>query len=122
VIIWGHDVITYARDFTHSSPDQITVNNDGDYLLIYNDSFTSAIQRANPNIMVNVNGSPVTGAETKSHYIRSGSAHTESSGTLVFFLEGLSSGDIISMSSVAEALAGTVDDNQDSLLILWRKR
>jgi hypothetical protein len=121
-ILWENDVITYAADFTHSSPDQITVNNDVDYLLIYNDSFTSALQRASPQITVNVNGFPVTGAETKSHYIRGGSLHTESSGTLVFLLEGLSSGDTISMSSVAEAVTGTVDDNQDSLLILWRKR
>jgi len=124
-ILWENDVITYSSDFSHSTSvnsDRITVNNDGDYLLIYNDVFTSASPRVNPKITVNVNGSAVPGAETKSHYIRNGPPHSESSGSLVFLLKGLSGGDIITLTSVAEAATGTVDDNQDSLLVLLRKR
>ncbi len=124
-ILWENDVITYSSDFTHSAtvnPDQITVNNNGDYLLIYNDSFTSILQRANPKITVNVNGSAVPGAETKSHYIRNGPPRSESSCSLVFLLKGLSAGDVITLTDVAEAITGTVDDSQDGLLVLLRKR
>jgi len=124
-ILCENDVITYSSDFTHSAtvtPDQITVNNNGDYLQIYNDSFTSILQRANPKITVNVNGSTVPGAETKIHYIRNGSLHSESSGSLVFLLKGLSAGDVITLTGVAEAITGTVDDSQNSLLVLLRKR
>ncbi len=123
-ILWENDIISYTSDFTHSvsmNPDRIMVNNDGDYLLIYNDSFTSISKRANPKIVVSVNGSAVSGAETKSHYIRNESPHSESSGSLVFLLKGLSAGDVITLASVAEAITGTVDDNQDSLLVLLRK-
>lgn len=123
-ILWEDDGIIDSSIFTHSTAanaHQITVSRAGDYLLVYNDSFTSAIQRPNPKITVNVNGSAVSGAETKCHYIRNGPPHSESSGTLVFLLKDLSSGDIISLDAVAEALPGTVDDDQDSVLLIWRK-
>jgi hypothetical protein len=124
-ILWENDVIIDTNSFTHSdtvNPEQVTVNNDGDYLLIYNDSFTTTVQRANPKITVNVNGSPAAGAETKCHYIRNGPPHSESSGTLVYLLKGLSTGDIVTLNTQQEGNTGAVDDTSESLLVLWRKQ
>jgi hypothetical protein len=123
-ILWENDNIIDSSVFTHettTNAHEITVNTAGDYLMVYNDSLTSSLQRANPKVTVNVNGSPVTGAETKCHYIRNSDSHNESSGTLVFLLSNLSPEDVISLDSVQEAIAGQVNDNQDALLFLWRK-
>ena len=123
-ILWEYDDIVDSSVFTHSTTanaHEVTVNTAGDYLLVYNDSLTSALQRANPKVTVNLNGAPVSGAETKCHYIRNSDPHNESSGTIVFLLSGLSSGDVISLDTVQEAIAGVVNDNQDALLFLWRK-
>ncbi len=123
-IQWQNDDIIDADMFAHSTESdshQISVNNNGDYLLIYNDSLTSSGARANPKITVEVNGTPRTGAETKSHYIRSASGHSESSGTLVYLLRELAAGDVITVSAVKEAAGSTVDDNQEALLVLWFK-
>ncbi len=121
-ILWENDDIIDSSVFTHSTitnAHEITVNTAGDYLLVYNDSLTSSLQRANPKVTVNLNGAPVTGAETKCHYIRNSDPHNESSGTIVFLLSSLSPGDIISLDTVQEAIAGQVDDNQEALLFLW---
>jgi hypothetical protein len=123
-ILWENDDVIDSTIFNHSTAvnaHQITVNQTGDYLLVYNDSFTSTLQRPNPKITVQVNGSEVSGAETKCHYIRNSSAHSESSGTLVFLLKDLTSGDVITFDATAEALTGTVNDDQESLLLIWRK-
>ena len=123
-ILWEYDDIVDSSVFIHSTTTnahEVTVNIEGDYLLVYNDSLTSSLQRANQKVTVNLNGAPVSGAETKCHYIRNSDPHNESSGALVFLLNNLSSGDVISLDTVQEAIAGQVDDNQDALLFLWRK-
>ena len=106
---------------TKINQQQITINESGDYLLAYNDSLTSALQRSNPIIRVQVNGIDVSGAETKTHYNRTTSGHNESSGTINFLLRNLAAGDIVSLSSEQEDLAGTVNDNDDAILFLQKK-
>ncbi len=123
-VLWTNDDIIDSGVFSHSTTvesHQVTVNTSGNYLLVYNDSVTSTLQRANVKVTVNLNGAPVSGAQTKCHYIRNSDPHNESSGSLVFLLNDLSSGDVISLDTVQEAIAGQVDDNRDALLFLWRR-
>jgi hypothetical protein len=80
-----------------------------------------AVGRGNTTVKVLVNGTEVTGAQVKSHYIRNQSGHTNSSGSLVYLLENLSANDIISVTSVQEAGAGTLDDTTPALLMVWQK-
>lgn len=123
-IVWDnmdiHDVSAYTHS-TSSNEHQITVSDNGDYLLVYNDSMTSTAQRPNPIIRVQVNGTDVTGAETKTHYIRSDSGHNESSASLVFLLRNLSASDIVSVTSQLETQTGTVNDVEEALLTLIKK-
>src|SRR5690606_36282595 len=113
---------THFGHATGTNPDQITIKTDGDYLLVYNDSFTSAVERANPKVQVYVNGAAVSGAEVKSHYIRGViSNHQESSGSLVFLLRDLNANDIVSVGVKAEGAAGTVDDDTETIITLIRK-
>ena len=110
--------------FTHSTSSnshQITIAEAGSYELVYNDAMTSAIQRANNRIQVQVNGVSVTGAQTKSHYLRNQSAHNNSSASLVYMLNNLSVNDIVTVTSVIEANNGTVNSTTSAMLMLWQK-
>lgn len=110
--------------YTHSTSTnshQITVLEAGSYELVYNDAMTSAIQRANNRIQVQVNGTSVSGAQTKSHYLRNQSAHNNSSASLVYMLNNLSVNDVITVTSVIEANNGTVNSTTSATLLLWQK-
>lgn len=123
-ISWTVQSLIDSSTYTHStgvSPQEITVDSDGDYLLIYNDSFYSTLQRANVVIGVLVNGAAVSGAETKSHYIRGVSGHNESSGSLVYLLRDLNAGDKIELQAIREGVAGQVDDDSDAILTLIKR-
>jgi hypothetical protein len=126
-VLWETDEVIDTSVFTHSTASnahQIVINRAGDYMLVYNDSFVSTLQRPNPKVTVNINGTPVPGAETKCHYIRNGAANVdnESSGSLVFLLKGLSIGDVITLDVIPETtITGAVDDDDDAILMLWRK-
>jgi hypothetical protein len=70
--------------FTHSTSTnshQITVDEAGSYFVSYNDAINGAVGRGNTTVKVLVNGTEVTGAQVKSHYIRNQSGHTNSSGS-----------------------------------------
>ena len=116
--IYDNSVFSHS---TSSSNHQITLLSSGDYLLIYNDSITSSVQRANNVISVKVNGTLVDGAQVKSHYIRA-SGHSHSSGSMVVFLRNLQANDVITLTSQAEASTGTVSAFDPSLLTIIKKR
>jgi hypothetical protein len=122
-IQWTNNPIKDAGFYTHNtgvSSEDITLAA-GDYLLVYNDTVNSAVQRSNNRITVELDGTEVDGAVCSSHYIRNGSAHTESSCSLVYFLRNVQAGQILNISSQQEAAAGTVNFNDDALLMLWKK-
>ncbi len=110
--------------YTHSTStnsDQITIAVDGDYYISYNDSLTGGVTRANSRVVIMKNGTAISGAQTKSHYIRNQNAHSESSTALGTLLTGLVNGDVITVSSVQEGAAGTLNDATDGVLLLWKK-
>ncbi len=121
---WDTRTLYDSGVFTHSTSsnnEQITVNQDGSYLLVYNDAMTSATARANNTIEVAVNGTPITGAQTKSHYMRNQSGHNNSSASLVYLLENLSNTDIITVTSIREAANATTNDTTPASLLIWKK-
>lgn len=123
-ILWDTQDVIDTNTFTHSTvsnSDDIIVDADGDYLLVYNDAQTSATARANTRVTVTVDGTAVSGAQTKSHYIRNQSGHTDSSGSLTFLLEGVTAGQTINVLSEQEANAATVNDTVDAIVMLWKK-
>jgi hypothetical protein len=111
--------------FTHSTTtntDEITVNESGDYLLVYNDALVIAGGTNNVIVNVMVNGLEVVGAETKSHYVSNSGNHQDSSGSLVYNLEGLSPGDIVTIEALRDANTTAANDRADALLMLWKKK
>jgi prepilin-type N-terminal cleavage/methylation domain-containing protein len=122
-ILWTTDDIIDSGYFTHSTSvnqEQITINQEGIYLLVYNDALQGSSGRPNPQTGVTVNGSAITGAETQAHYIRGSSGHDESSGSLVFPLE-LSESDIVRLSVSREADTDSVSASTDAVLGLMVK-
>lgn len=123
-ISWTTSDISDSATFTHatgSNPHQITVLEQGDYLLVYNDSMSSAVQRPNNLIKVQINGTNLSGAETKTHYIRNQNGHAESSASLVFLLRNLQVNDQITLTSEVDITSGTVNDIENALLTLIKK-
>ena len=131
---WDTESINDSSLFRRSGPNNtgIQIQQAGHYLLLYQDTLFSTVQRPNPRISIEVNGQEVQGAETKTHYIRSLDNHNESSASLVFLLENLAANDTITVSAQREGQTGavsTVDpsENQDyeglggALLSLIRK-
>ncbi len=111
--------------FTHSTTtntDEITVNESGDYLLVYNDALVIAGGTNNVIMNVLVNGTEVSGAETKSHYVSNSSGHQDSSASLTYDLQGLSPGDIITIEALRDANTTVANDRTDALLLLWKKK
>ena len=129
-INWINDDIIDTNTYTHSTAadqHQITINTDGDYLLIYNDALsigTATPYRENVKVTININGAPVSGAETKCHYIRSETNHEQSSGTMVYLLNNLIAGDLVTIQAERESelATGDVTADQEALLMLWRKQ
>lgn len=122
-IQWTTNPIKDAAFYTHNtgiSSENITLAA-GDYVLYYNDSVSAALQRPNNRITVELDGTEVDGAVCSSHYIRNNSGHTESSCSLVYFLRNVQAGQVLTISSQQEALAGTVNFENDALLMLWKK-
>lgn len=114
------DSSVYSHD-TGSDSQEITVLEDGDYLLSFNANFTSTVQRAAPKAFIQVNGSDVTGAMSATGYIRSQSGHNSSSDNLLIPLKNLSKDDVISVNLIAEAATGTVTLEEPAVLMLWQK-
>ncbi|MBY0538355.1 DUF2341 domain-containing protein [Patescibacteria group bacterium] len=110
--------------FTHSTTTnnhQITVNQSGDYILNFTDAVTSATQFVNNRITVSVGSTTVTGAQSKSNFLRNLNAANEASTNLVFLLENVTAGQIITVNSQQEGAAGTISTTTDATLLLWKK-
>jgi hypothetical protein len=116
----SYDTAVYTHS-TSSNSHQITVDEAGSYMVVYNDAMTSATQRSNNRIEVLVNGIAVSGAQTKSHYMRNQSGHNNSSASLVYLLENLSANDVITVTSQQEGNAATTDDTTPAVLLVWQK-
>lgn len=107
-----------AAAYSQPTSEQITVTNAGDYLLYYNDSLQGTGQRTNIRVRININGTFRNGGECKSHYMRGTGSHEESSCALVFPLQDLNAGDIISMSVIQEGNNGTINDEEQATIII----
>lgn len=110
--------------YTHSTSTnnhQITVNASGDYILNFTDSVTSAVANVNNRVTVTVGGTTVSGAQTKSNFIRNLNGHTDASTNLVFLLAGVTAGQIVTVNTQQEAAAGTVSSTTDAIIMLWKK-
>ena len=129
-INWINDDIIDTDTFTHSTTvgqHEIMINTDGDYLLIYNDALaigTANPYRENVKVTISINGTPISGAETKCHYIRDETGHEQSSGTMVYLLNNVTEGDLVTINAERESelATGDVTADQDAILMLWRKR
>lgn len=127
---WVNDDIIDNNTYTHSTTvdqNEIMINTAGDYLLIYNDALeigTANPYRENVKVTININGAPISGAETKCHYIRDETGHEQSSGTMVYLLNNVTEGDLVTINAERESelATGDVTADQDALLMLWRKR
>ncbi len=120
------DSIIDTGVYSHSTGSgEITVRQDGDYLLVYNDNIEGGNARVNPKVTVQVNGSNVPGAETKTHYIRNADSHVAASASLVHLLTGLKSNDVVTVSVEQEGNTAGVFAPQDDfiagLLFLQKK-
>jgi len=123
-IEWATQDTIDATEFTHSvgvNPQNITLVTGGDYLVYYNDHLTSAAQRPNVVISLKVNGTPVTGAECKSQYIRITEGHDESSCSMVYFLNDMTASSTLTIEAKKEAVTGVVNDASDALLTIIKK-
>ena len=123
---WATQESIDSSKFTHSTSSnahQITVDSDGDYLLLYSDGLTSGIVRASPKMVIRVNGNDILGAETSTHYIRfhgGTTSHDYSSGALTTVLNGLKANDKISVGVKPEAVTGLVNDHVPARIVLLK--
>ncbi|MBY0310038.1 DUF2341 domain-containing protein [Patescibacteria group bacterium] len=123
-LLFDTSVIKDEAAFTHSTTtnnDDIIVDQAGTYLLTYNNALISGTQHANTRITVEVNGVAVSGAQTKSHYVRGQNAHDNSSGVLVFLLENLAASATINVMVEQEGANATTDDVTDAVITLTKK-
>ena len=123
-IQWTTQEVTAGSTYAHSTgtdSHQVSLLQAGDYQLVYSDKLMSGGVRPNVKVSVFVNGNPWSGAETKSHYIRNGSGHSETSGVVVFLMRDLAIGDVLSVQTEREAGSGATTANADARLLLWKK-
>ena len=124
-LLWdGPDRLIDDDVFQHSpgnTAHQVTLKQSGNYLLLYNDALEGGSARVNPRITVEVNGEAQPGAQTKSHYIRQADGHSNSSATLVYYLEGLSANDVVSVSTQREGGGGDPIAEEPATLTLIQK-
>ncbi len=124
-ILWNTQLAYDTGVYTHSTTTnshQITVNQGGDYVLSYNSALFSTGGVNNVIVGVRVNGNPVIGAQTKTHYITNAGGQLDSSGSLVYNLDGLAPGDVVSLTVLRDANTTVVNDRTDAMLMLWKKK
>jgi hypothetical protein len=122
-IQWSAQVHTDATTFTHSTSSnshQVTVNQAGDYLLLFSDHLTTVTARANVRVRVRKNGIDVSSALCNSNLITNTNANNEGSCSLNFLLSGVLAGDVITVTTAQEAAAGTVTSLSPATLTLLR--
>jgi len=123
-INWSSQKIIDPAVFDHSTSannHQITVLEDGDYLLSFNANISGASSRANPKVQVRINDTPLTGAEAKSAYRRQTSGHDQSSDQLLYPLVDLAAGDVVSLHVEREGNAGVANDTDPTQVSLIKK-
>ncbi len=123
-VLWtnrvAYDSVTFTHSTTSTSSD-ITINEGGDYLITYNDALTSAGAYTNVRVTFEVDGVAVVGAQTKSHLMRNTGAHNNSSGAIVYLLEGITAGQVVRVRVEEEATNQTVDDAVPAILTIAKK-
>lgn len=122
-IQWSSQLAVDATHYTHSTvtnSHQITVTQNGNYLLTFNDHLTGVITRGNVVVRVQKNGSNVSGAICASNQISNSNGHNESSCSLNFLLSGVVAGDVISLTATQDAAAGTITASSPAKLTLLR--
>lgn len=122
-ILWDTQNLYDTSAFTHSTTtnsDDIVVDEAGDYLLVYSDALNSTAARGNVEITVEVNGTPVEGAQTKSQFTRDATSN-ETSGTFMYLLEGLAASSTITIFAEQEGVSATINDSVDATVLLWKK-
>ncbi len=125
---WEEDAIIDSSVYMHNTSTnahEVIVNEDGDYLAVFNVPFSSTGERSNPKITLDVRSpgfpsAPVEGAETKTNYIRK-QTHDESSSSLVFLIRDLSAGDTVFVNTIKEANSAGVSATSNASLLLWKK-
>ncbi|OUV63921.1 MAG: hypothetical protein CBC82_03825, partial [Cellvibrionales bacterium TMED122] len=121
---WATQETIDAAKYTHaidSNAHQVTVDQDGDYLLLYSDELNSTYMRVNPQMSVNVNGNLIAGTLASSHYIRADGGHNHSSTALVSLLSNLKANDTVSINITPEALTNAAASQRPARLVLLKK-
>ncbi len=122
-IQWTGETLKDSSTYTHSTATnshQITINESGDYLILYADALTGTVARSNVGVQIRKNGSLPIGARCQSHYIRNGNGHNESSCSIQYLMENVSAGDVIDVGLAAEAAGGTVNDLRDAEIHIFQ--
>ena len=110
--------------FTHDSsgsPQEIVIQDAGNYLVVYNDVMTSAVQRPNNEVLLVINGIHIDSSKVSSHYIRNSSGHTISSGSFIYLLSDLNEGDIVEVKSRQAGASGTVTAQYPARIAVIKK-
>ncbi|MDC1205571.1 LamG domain-containing protein, partial [Candidatus Pacebacteria bacterium] len=115
-----YDVSKYEHS-TSTNPEDVQVREAGDYFLVYNHALTTGAARNAPQVNIEVNGVPYSGAQTKTSYTRGSDGHGDSSASLVILLENLSASSTINVTVIREDAGGAMDDATDAVLMLWKK-
>lgn len=124
-IQWNTQVATDATTFTHSAVTnnhQITINQSGNYILMFSDHLTSVTARTNVQVRVLKNGSNIAGAACNSNVITTTNANSESTCNMSVHLNNVTAGDVITLSAAREAAAATATAVTPARLTLLRVR
>lgn len=123
-VLWSNQQALDGTIYSHSTStnaEQITINQDGDYLVTFNAQYSSNANRNSPVIRIKVNGITKPGSECNSGYIRNADGHNESSCTVSYMLDGLKSGDVIKITAGQGAASGTTTLTGNARLTIVQK-
>lgn len=122
-IQWSGEILKDGVTYTHSTvtgTDKITINESGDYLILYTDALRSTAARTNVGIQLRKNGTLSSGAECLTHYIRNAGGHNNSSCSVSYLMENVAAGDIIDIGVATTANAGVVTSLQDAEIHIFQ--
>ncbi len=112
----------FAHDTSAAANDDITILKKGLYQLTFSVPLQSGSVRTAPKAVVRVNGTAVTGAESRTAYARSQQNHDQSSLFLSSPLIDLEAGDVVTVGIQAESdITGNVSDLDSAALTIQRK-
>ncbi|MBY0385392.1 hypothetical protein K2X05_09555, partial [bacterium] len=122
-IQWNTQIATDATHFTHSTVSnnhQITVTQAGNFLVFFNDYLTTVTVRTNVRIRLQKNGADITGGLCTSNVITNSNGNNEGTCAMMYYLSGVAANDVITVTAIQEAAAGTVTSVSPALLTLLR--